>query len=77
MREDTNTFGLRQWYFFNITNKKAGKYKFRIYKFSKFYSLYKEGMKPFVRNASEGPEWRQGGENVKYEFDSENKSHFL
>lgn len=50
MREDTNTFGLRQWFYFSVYNKKAGKYKFRIYKYSKYYSLYKEGMKPFVRD---------------------------
>lgn len=41
MREDTNTFGIRQWFYFSVYNKKAGRYKFRIYKFTKNYSLYK------------------------------------
>ena len=50
MREDTNTHGLRQWFYFQVSNRKAMKTKFRIYKFSKYYSLYRQGMKPFVRN---------------------------
>ncbi len=50
MREDTNTYGLRQWYYFSVTNHKSGKYKFKIFKFSKYYSLYRDGMKPFIRN---------------------------
>lgn len=55
MREDTNTFGLRQWFYYSVTNKKAGRYKFRIYKFSKYYSLYKDGMKPFIRVMTSEP----------------------
>ena len=50
MREDTNTHGLRQWFYFQVMNRKAMKAKFRIYKFSKYYSLYRLGMKPFARN---------------------------
>ena len=41
MREDTNTHGLRQWFFFQVTNRKPITIKFRIYKFSKYYSLYR------------------------------------
>lgn len=51
MREDTNTHGLRQWYYFTATNKKQIKVKFRIYKFTKSYSLYRMGMKPYIRIA--------------------------
>jgi hypothetical protein len=51
MREDTNTHGLRQWYYFVATNKKPLKIKFRIYKFTKSYSLYRWGMKPYIRAA--------------------------
>lgn len=61
MREDTNSYGLRQWYYFCVSNKKQGRYKFRIYKFSKFYSLYKDGMKPFIRVLAENAEWAQAG----------------
>ena len=50
MREDTNTHGLRQWFFFEVKSRKAGKFKFRVYKYSKRFSLYKHGMKPFVRS---------------------------
>jgi hypothetical protein len=59
MREDTNTHGLRQWYFFEVVTKKAIKLKFRIYKFTKKHSLYNSGMKPFVRTHS--TEWSQEG----------------
>lgn len=77
MREDTNTFGLRQWFYFSACNKKAGKFKFRVYKYSKYYSLYKEGMRPFVRVIGEDESWVQAGESVKYEYDMETKSHCL
>lgn len=59
MREDTNTFGLRQWYYFSVSNRKPGKYKFKIFKFTKNYSLYKEGMKPFVCEDNTN-DWKQG-----------------
>jgi hypothetical protein len=49
MREDTNTHGLRQWYYFQVQNNKPIRVKFKIYKFSKFYSLYNEGMKPYIK----------------------------
>lgn len=75
MREDTNTFGLRQWFYFSVANSKAEKYKFRIYKFNKAFSLYKNGMKPFFRCA--GEEWRQRGDQVKYEYDNEEKCFYL
>ncbi len=77
MREDTNTFGLRQWFYYSVSNKKAGKFKFRVYKYSKYYSLYKEGMRPFVRAMGEDENWVQAGENVKYEYDMDTKSHCL
>lgn len=76
MREDTNTYGLRQWFYFSVINRKPGKYKFRICKYSKFYSLYREGMKPFIRTNTE-PEWKQGGDNVKYEGDKNMKGNYL
>lgn len=68
MREDTNTHGLRQWFFFEMKARKSCKLRLRIYKFSKKISLYKLGMKPFVRTKEEN--WRQDGEKVKYEYDS-------
>ena len=66
MREDTNTHGLRQWYYYQIRNLRATKVKFRIYKFSKSHSLYRYGMKPYVRvrkpsNHYSLTEWKQSG----------------
>lgn len=67
MREDTNTLGLRQWFFFEVTCSRPLTVTFRIYKFTKKYSLYRCGMKPYIKQ-KEG-EWKQGGEKVKYEYD--------
>lgn len=41
LREDTNTKGQRQWYFFEVFNKKPCRCRFRIYKFTKYFSLYR------------------------------------
>lgn len=49
MREDTNTFGLRQWFFFEVLSNRAMNVTFRVYKFSKKYSLYRRGMKPYIK----------------------------
>jgi len=49
MREDTNTFGLRQWFFFEVFSNRLMNVTFRIYKFSKKHSLYRQGMKPYIK----------------------------
>lgn len=77
MREDTNTHGLRQWFYFQAINRKAMKVKFRIYKFSKYYSLYRLGMKPFIRNWKQSSAWKQGGDKIIYEYDSYQKGFYL
>lgn len=59
MREDTNSQGLRQWFFFEVTCNKPIKAVFRIYKFSKKHSLYRKGMKPYIKQL--GEEWSQKG----------------
>ena len=64
MREDTNTHGLRQWFYFEAKSRRACKVKFRVLRFSKRFSLYRVGMKPYVRTWDS--EWCQSGENVKY-----------
>jgi hypothetical protein len=48
MRVDTNTYGHRQWYYFNIKNKRTGIIKLNISQFMKPFSLYQRGMKPYV-----------------------------
>ena len=75
MREDTNTYGLRQWFHFSVSSRKVERYKFRIYKFSKYYSLYRDGMKPYI--CEDQLDWRQDGENVKYEYDEELKCFYV
>lgn len=44
------------------------KIKLRIYKFSKKFSLYKCGMKPFVKKSKS--DWKQDGLNINYQYDS-------
>jgi hypothetical protein len=59
IREDTNSHGLRQWYYFQAKCNRAMKAHFRIYKFTKKYSLYRYGMKPYIKTENE--EWEQKG----------------
>lgn len=42
MREDTNTKGLRQWFYFEVSNRRPTKIRFRVYKFSRYFSLYRK-----------------------------------
>jgi len=53
MREDTNTHGLRQWFYFQVVCNRPLKIMFRIYKYTKKHSLYKYGMKPYMKNEGE------------------------
>lgn len=75
MRQDTNTHGLRQWFFFEMRVRRDCKIKLRIYKFSKKFSLYKFGMKPFVKKSK--MDWKQDGLNIIYQYDQEQKCFFL
>ena len=85
MREDTNTHGLRQWYYFRIKTRKPIKLKLRVYKFTKYYSLYRIGMRPYIRVTREGQkgaadpnsDWIQGGSKIKYDYDSLQKCFYL
>jgi hypothetical protein len=51
------------------------KVKLRIYRFTKKFSLYKIGMKPFIRTID--TEWKQDGDKVKYEYDNDQKCFYL
>lgn len=79
MREDTNTHGLRQWFYFVATNRKQIKIKFRVYKFTKSYSLYRLGMKPYIRTVINEVlmDWQQGGDKVRYEYDEAQRSYYV
>lgn len=59
MREDTNTLGLRQWFFFEVVSNHPLDVTFRIYKFTKKYSLYRQEMKPYIKEYNE--QWAQKG----------------
>ena len=48
---------------------------FRIYKFSKKYSLYRHGMKPYIKQI--GMSWLQKGDNISYNYDEELKCYYL
>lgn len=69
LRNDYNSQGYTQWYYFSMTNVKANiKYCFNIKNFFKPDSLYNQGMKPLVYSTkkaeNEGIGWYRGGEDI-------------
>jgi hypothetical protein len=49
LKPDYNTRGNTQWYYFNITNTRAGRlYRFNLINMMKPDSLYNNGMKPLM-----------------------------
>jgi hypothetical protein len=71
LRNDYNSQGYIQWYYFGITNVKAGaRYIFNLKNFFKPDSLYNQGMKPLIYSTkkaeSEGVGWYRGGEEIWY-----------
>ena len=69
LRNDYNSQGYTQWYFFRISNIKADvKYTFNIKNFFKPDSLYNQGMKPLIYSTKkadlEGIGWYRGGEEI-------------
>lgn len=65
LQEDTETKGHTQWFFFSVTCRKPGPYRFHLANLCKSRSLYTEGMQPAVKSA--GKDWARGGFDVKYE----------
>lgn len=71
LRNDYNSQGYTQWYYFSVGNTKAGmKYTFHIKNFFKPDSLYNQGMKPLIYSTKkaekEGIGWYRGGEEICY-----------
>lgn len=69
LRNDYNSQGYTQWYFFSIANVKANvKYTFNLKNFFKPDSLYNQGMKPLFYSTkkaeNEGVGWFRGGEDI-------------
>ena len=71
LRNDYQSQGYVQWYFFKCSNIKEGvRYTFHLKNFFKQDSLYNQGMKPLIyskkRAEKDGIGWYRGGENVCY-----------
>ncbi|KAL4428971.1 hypothetical protein ABPG74_011167 [Tetrahymena malaccensis] len=72
LQNDINTKGNTQWFFFSVTNAKAGQVlKFNILNLNKPGSLFNEGLCPVIfsvkQNEISGQEWVRGGFNIKYQ----------
>jgi len=71
LENDTNTQGNTQWYYFSVTNYKAGHtVKFSIINLLKFESLYNKGLKPLVYSTKKaqdtGKTWERTCGEVSY-----------
>lgn len=71
LKPDYNTRGYTQWYYFRVSNTKAGKtYRFNIINLMKPDSLYNHGMRPVVYSEIEakrsGKGWYRGGSDICY-----------
>jgi hypothetical protein len=71
LRNDYNSQGYVQWYFFKVSNVKAdNKYTFNLKNFFKPDSLYNQGMKPLVYSTKkaekDGIGWYRSGEDICY-----------
>lgn len=85
LRNDYNSQGYIQWYYFAISNVKADvKYTFHLKNFFKPDSLYNLGMKPLVYSSKKAERdkigWYRGGEDICYYQNStkrKNSSGFM
>lgn len=70
LKPDYNTRGYTQWYYFRVSNTRAGKpYRFNIINLMKPDSLYNHGMRPLVYSeaaAKQGKGWVRGGSDICY-----------
>lgn len=78
LRNDYNSQGYTQWYYFSVSNmKRHQKYCLNLKHFIKPDSLYNQGMKPLIystRKAEmEGIGWYRGGEDICYYTNSTKK----
>ena len=80
LREDSNSRGHTQWYYFAIGHMQKGKnYRFNIVNLEKPGSLYNDGMLPLLyskrRADDENVGWRRVGTDVGYYKGSEKRSN--
>lgn len=71
LHPDVNTRGHTQWFFFSVSNTRAGvPYKFNIINLMKDDSLYNDGMLPLVHSRkgeqATGLGWHRAGSSVAY-----------
>ncbi len=71
LKPDYNTRGYTQWYYFRVSNTRAGKtYRFNIINLMKPDSLYNHGMRPVLYSEHEakknGKGWFRGGGDICY-----------
>ena len=70
LKPDYNTRGYTQWYYFRVSNTRAGKaYRFNVINLMKPDSLYNHGMRPLVYSeaaAKQGKGWTRGGVDICY-----------
>ena len=80
LRNDYNSQGYTQWFYFSISNVKSDqKYTFNLKNFFKPDSLYNQGMKPLIYSTkkaeSDGIGWFRGGEEIWYYQNSTKKKN--
>ena len=71
LKPDYNTRGYTQWYYFSVSNTKAGKnYRFNIINLIKPDSLYNHGMRPLMYSDAaakkSGRGWIRTGSDICY-----------
>ena len=76
IRNDTNTYGKNQWYYFKVQNTGEQKeVKMNIVNFCKQDSLYSQGLQPCIYRESHPQKgWHYMCENIKYSFSKINKN---
>jgi hypothetical protein len=67
MHSDLYTTGSSQWFYFSVSNVKAGQeVTFNIKNFGKTDSLYSEGMRPLLYSTKSEQGWMRCGTNIRY-----------
>ena len=67
MHSDLYTTGSSQWFYFSVSNVKAGQeVTFNIKNFGKTDSLYSDGMRPLLYSSKSEQGWVRCGTNIRY-----------
>ena len=63
LHNDVNTFGYTSWFYFQVKNRKAGRYKFAIMNYGKAGWMHNQGVKIAIYTKKSG--WFRGGESIQ------------